>query len=62
MVNKDWSTRCAWYNRYKAKATVDKKQKFEKKIRQKIEKCAGPDCSYVSEYRGKLIKEEFGEK
>jgi hypothetical protein len=59
MVNKDWSTRCAWYNRYKQRALEDKKQKFDKKIRFKIEKCAGPECSYVTDYRDKLIEEEF---
>jgi len=62
MVNKDWSTRCAWYNRYKQKALDDKKQKFDKKVRAKMEKCAGPDCSYVAEYREKLIQEESGAK
>jgi len=58
MVNKDWSTRCAWYNRYKQKALADKHQKFDKAIRLKIEKCAGPECSYVVDYRDKLMKEE----
>ena len=62
MVNKDWSTRCAWYNRYKQKALGDKKQKFDKRIRLKMEKCAGPDCSYVTGYRDKLIDEESGKK
>lgn len=58
MVNKDWSTRCAWYSRYKQKALEDKHQKFDKKIRFKIEKCEGPECHYVVDYRDKLIKEE----
>ena len=58
MVNKDWSTRCAWYGRYKAGAVGNKKNKPDKKILQKMEKCTGPDCSYVSEYRNKLISEE----
>ena len=40
MVNKDWSTRCAWYGRHKQKALEDKKQKFAKEIKLKIEKCA----------------------
>ncbi len=62
MVNKDWSTRCAWYNRYKQKALEDKKHKFDKKINLKMEKCQGPECSYVIDYRDKLIKEESGEK
>jgi len=62
MVNNDWSMRCAWYNRYKQKALEDKKQKFDKAIRVKIEKCAGPECSYVTDYRDKLIQEESGSK
>ena len=61
MVNKDWSTKCAWYNRYKQKALEDRKQKFDKKIMLKMGECAGPECSYVTGYRDKLIKEEFGE-
>ncbi len=62
MVNKDWSTKCAWYKRYKQRALEDKKQKFDKKIMLKMERCAGPECSYVTGYRDKLIKEEFGGK
>jgi len=62
MVNNDWSTKCAWYNRYKQKALEDKKQKFDKAIRQKIEKCTGPECSYVIDYRDKLIQEESDNK
>ncbi|MBM4446594.1 MAG: hypothetical protein FJ023_04480 [Chloroflexi bacterium] len=62
MVNKDWSTKCVWYNRHKQKALEDKKQKSDKKMRLKIEKCNGPECSYVTDYRDKLIKEEFGGK
>ena len=58
MVNKDWSTRCAWYNRYKAGAAGNRKNEPDKKIRQKMEKCTGPDCSYVKEYLDKLISEE----
>ena len=62
MVNKDWSTKCAWYSRHKQKALEDEKHKVDKKIRGKIEQCKGPDCSYVAEYRDKLIEEEFGNK
>jgi hypothetical protein len=61
MVDKDWSTKCAWYRRYKQRALDDKKQKFDKKIMLKMERCAGPECSYVTVYRDKLIKEEFGD-
>jgi hypothetical protein len=62
MVNKDWSAKCVWYKRYKQKAFEDKKYKVDRKIRLKIDKCQGPDCSYVTGYRDKLIKEEFGDK
>ena len=62
MVNKDWSTKCNWYNRYKQKALEDKKQKVKKEIRLKIEKCSGPECSYVGDYRDKLIQEESADK
>jgi hypothetical protein len=62
MVNKDWSTKCAWYNRHKKKALEGKKHKFDRKIMLKMEKCQGPECSYVTDYRDKLIKEEFGER
>ena len=62
MVNKDWSVKCTWYTRYKARLLEDKKPKFDKNIKQKIEKCQGPLCSYMTDYRDKLIKEEFGEK
>ena len=58
MVNKDWSTRCAWYGRYKDEATENRKNKPDKETRQKAEKCTGPNCSYVKNYRDKLISEE----
>ena len=57
MVYKDWSTKCAWYYRYKQKA-IKKKKKYDKAIRLKIDKCVGPDCPLAVEYRDKLIKEE----
>jgi hypothetical protein len=60
MVNKDWTVKCAWFNRYKHKALEDKKHKFDKHIKQKIEKCQGPECSYQADYREKLLKEESG--
>ncbi len=60
MIKKEWSASCAWYKRYKQKVIEDKKQKFDKKTMLKIGKCAGPDCMYVTGYRDKLIKEEFG--
>jgi cyclopropane fatty-acyl-phospholipid synthase-like methyltransferase len=62
MVNKEWSTKCAWYNRHKKKVIEDKKQKFDREMRLKIEKCQGPECSHVTGYRDTLIEEEFGER
>ena len=61
MINKDWSMKCAWYNRYKQKA-IDEKKRFDKEIKAKIEKCQGPECSYLVEYRDKLIQEESDTK
>jgi len=55
MVHKDWLTKCAWYNRYKKKALGERKQKCDKKMKLKVEKCQGPECSYVTGYRDKLI-------
>lgn len=62
MVDRDWTTRCAWYRRYKQKALEDKKQKFDKEIRIKIVKCAGSECPLAVSYRDKLIQEELGAK
>ena len=61
MVNKDWSTKCSWYYRYKQKVIDDHRQKLDKKIRLKVGKCQGTECSYVMGYRDKLIKGEFGD-
>jgi len=58
MVNKDWSARCTWYNRYKAATLEDTKHKVDKKIKPKLDKCIGPECHYVTDYRDKLHKEE----
>jgi hypothetical protein len=62
MIDRDWTTRCTWYRRYKQKSNEDKKQKFENKIKLKITQCAGPECPIAISYRDKLIKEEFGTK
>ena len=62
MVYKDWSTKCVWYSRNKQKADEAKNYKVDSKLRPKVDKCQGPDCSYVTSYRDKLVKEEFGEK
>ena len=62
MVYKDWSTKCVWYSRNKQKTVEDKNYKVDRKIKPKVDKCQGPECSYVTSYRDKLVKEEFGEK
>jgi len=59
MVDRDWTIRCTWYRRYKQKALEDKKHKFEKAIRIKIEKCLGAECPLAINYRDKLIQEEL---
>lgn len=58
MVHGDWSAGCVWYNRYKKVAAENPKQKFDKEIKAKLSGCRGPDCSYVIDYRDKLIAEE----
>ena len=62
MVYKDWSTKCVWYGRYKQKADEDKNYKVDGKMKPKVDKCRGLECSNVAGYRDKLVKEEFGEK
>ena len=61
MVDKDWTTRCAWYHRYKQKALEDGK-KFDRVIKMKIAKCLGHECPLALKYRDKLIQDEFGVK
>jgi hypothetical protein len=59
MVDKDWTTGCTWFHRYKQKAIENKKQKFEKVIKIKIEKCRGTECPLAINYRDTLIQQEF---
>lgn len=60
MVNREWIAKCAWYLRYKLKATKENKQKIDKTIKGRIDKCEGHDCPVVTKYRDKLIEEERG--
>ncbi len=62
MVDKDWTTRCTWYRRYKQKSLENRKQKFDQEIKLKIAKCLGTECPLALKYRDKLIQEEFGVK
>ena len=59
MVYKDWTAKCAWFNRYGGKKDTPKEfKRLDKKIKLKLEKCLGPTCSWVTEYHDKLQKEE----
>ena len=60
MVNREWLTKCAWYLKYKLSATKENKQKIDKTIKGRIDKCVGPDCPVVTKYRDKLTEEERG--
>ena len=55
MINGDWTYRCAWYQRYKQAAEGGKAGGGQ--MRDRIQKCDGPDCPCVTGYRDKLIKE-----
>ena len=61
-VTRDWAATCAWYLKYKANVTKQSGQKIDKAIKQRIDKCLGPDCPLVAKYREKLIEEELGKK
>ncbi len=63
VVNKDWSVSCTWYNRYKKGISgINSRQGLDAGLRKKIDNCSGPACPLVVEYRGKLIREEFGSR
>ena len=52
-VNKEWKTICSWCVKYeKVTASKDKKNRIKK------EKCKGPLCEYMIEFRDILIEEE----
>jgi hypothetical protein len=40
----------------------DKNYKVDRKTRASVDKCQGPECSYITSYKDKLVKEELGEK
>ena len=62
MVHPDWLANCAWYFKYKSNTSKENKQDLNPAIKQRIDKCVGPDCPLVVAYRDKLIDEEFGKK
>jgi len=61
-VTRDWLAKCAWYLKYKANATKQSGQKIDKAIKQRTDKCLGPGCPLVANYREKLIEEEVRKK
>jgi hypothetical protein len=61
-VTRDWVAGCAWYVKHKSNRTKGSKEKHDKIIKERTEKCVGPDCPIVAQYRDKLIEEEFGKK
>ena len=61
-VTRDWAAECAWYAKYKSSRSKGNKQRLEKRIKERTEKCMGPECPIVAQYREKLIEEEFGRK
>jgi|YelNatPaOPRAMG01_1025707.scaffolds.fasta_scaffold267502_2 hypothetical protein len=61
MVKKDWSSKCTWYDSYKAPTLNSKKKiKPDRSTKKRIGLCQGPLCSYVINYREKLINETKG--
>lgn len=61
MVKNDWTSLCTWYRQFKEPVrTGGKGGKPNREIRKKIDLCQGPLCSFVSEYRDQLIREEKG--
>lgn len=58
MVNGDWSCKCTWWGRYINAAGQRGRRKLPPDIKAKTAVCQGPDCSYVTGYRDKLIGEE----
>lgn len=58
IVNKDWSCKCTWWNRYKRIVDEGLKNDFSRVVKEKIRLCRGPECHYVAGYRDKLQEEE----
>jgi len=61
-VSGDWLAKCVWYLKYKSEVSKGKNQELATIIKQRIDKCVGPDCPIVTKYRGRLIDEESGKK
>ncbi len=54
-IHSDWRARCIYYERYSA-------LKSEREKRKMLDKCPGPTCHYVIDYRDKLIQEQLATK
>jgi len=58
MVYNDWHSKCTWCEKNKQPTGVG--HKLSGNMRARVDKCLGPECKYISDYRDKLIKEETG--
>ncbi len=59
MVKNDWTSLCTWYRQFKEPVRAGGRAgKPNRETRKKIDLCQGPLCSYVTEYRDQLIREE----
>ena len=61
MVKNDWSSKCTRYHSFKApQLDGNKKIKLDRMTKRKVGMCQGPLCSYVINYRDKLVNESKG--
>lgn len=58
-IKNDWRSYCCWYREFNKE---DFHQKLDSRVRAKLAKCKGHQCSYIADYRDKLIREEFEDK
>ena len=49
LVKKDWEAYCVWWREHNEGNVSGRKEK-------KMDKCLGEKCSYVTDYRDRLIK------
>lgn len=60
-VSREWLGKCAWCLKYKTPAGQNA-PRMTKAIREKLKKCAGPDCPVVAKYRDRLLAEETAKR
>ena len=58
-IKNDWMSYCCWYREFTKK---DRRQELNSRDKEKLAKCKGNQCSYIADYRDKLIREEFEDK